>query len=608
MKRMNKWLSVIFVMALLYNMMAPAVIAAEKKANYRVKDEVIYGTLQANGTSESAYVVNVFEVIDAGEIIDFGPYTSVKNLTNVSELTNGTDQVKFTAEEGKFYYQGDLDNVQFPWDIEVTYYLDDKLIEPDELLGKDGSLEIKITTKENKDVQSVFFEHYTVQITVPFDVEKFSHIEAEDATIANAGKMQQVTFTALPEEETDVSVTAQVTDFELEGIDIVAIPFVMALDDFETDEMVDDMGELSDAISDVHEGVGKLNEGIRALRSGTGDLQAGSTQFQQGLTDLNEASGSLVHGSEQIKTALKTMQNEMSSVENIDISQLQEVTTGLSEMEAGLRETAEGLDEVASLYTQAYDALIEVVDAIPEQDASLSLTEEEIGLMLSEGISEEKVNYMMTHLQTSQTIKKMFSNSNEESIKPLFDQMENVLQQSSRGLNDIADGLQQMNSRLSESFQQFEELDQITELINGLNQFVTEYESFHDGLVEYTNGVEELTNAYRSIHDGISELATGTDELSTGSTELHDGTGELTKETATLPEDMQEEIDEFLKTYDHTDFEPISFVSEKNEPIGIVQFILKTNEIKYPEEAEEEQQVEEKKGFWEMIKGLFKRE
>src|SRR5699024_2423666 len=206
-----------------------------------------------------------------------------------------------------------------PWNFTVTYYLNGSEVSTDELLGADGRIEIRLETEANSGVDSVFFDYYTLQISLPFDVEKFSNIKAEDATVVNAGKMEQVTFTVLPEEEAELLVTADVMDFEFDGIEIVAIPFAMAFDDFETDDMVDDFGELSDAIAKLHDGVGKLNDGVREFSDGTGDLEEGSAIFQQGLVDLNGASSSLVNGSAEIKKALGMMKEELTFVDDIDL-------------------------------------------------------------------------------------------------------------------------------------------------------------------------------------------------------------------------------------------------------------------------------------------------
>src|SRR5699024_7605264 len=258
---------------------------------------------------------------------------------------------------------------------------------------------IVIEDWKNKVVDDNFFKLYILQISVPFDVEKFYNVQAEDATVINAGKTEQVTFTVLPEKEADVTISAQVEDFELDGIDIVAIPFVMTLDDIETDEMVGDMESLSDAIAELHDGVGSLRNGIYNLQHGTEDLREGSAQFQSGLGDVNSASGSLLDGSAQIKMALQTMQGELSFLEELDGRKLEDVTTGLVEMEKSLQEIERNLGQLASHYTKAYSQLKQVVSHIPNEQEKHSLTKEEINKMLAAGIPEEKINYLLANEQ-----------------------------------------------------------------------------------------------------------------------------------------------------------------------------------------------------------------
>lgn len=464
MKQINRLLNILLVLTLVFTFVTPIIHAAEDRAELRAKDEVVYARLTANGASEAAYIVNVFEVIKTGEIVDYGNYSAVKNLTDLSAISKGAEQVEFSAGEGKFYYQGNLDEIQLPWDVAVTYYLDGEEIAPEELLGQDGKVEIKIETKANKSVDSVFFDHYTLQITLPLAGEKFSHIQAEDATIAKVGKTEQVTLTILPEEASEQSVTANVKDFEMEGIEIVAIPFMMALEDFETDDMVDNMSSLSDAIAEVHEGVGTLNDGVLQLSDGTNDVEEGSAQFHQGLIDLNSASTSLVHGSGQIKAALARMKKELSFVDDIDLSELQELIDGLEKMELGLREIADGLNELAGGYATAFDKLNNLVEEVPNRDEELELTKEEMGLMIVQGISQEKIEYLMRNYEAAQTLKEMFNN---EGFLNLFNNIESILQQSSDALHEIADRTLEMTESLNSAWKEFSALDQLDELVHG---------------------------------------------------------------------------------------------------------------------------------------------
>lgn len=50
---------------------------------------------------------------------------------------------------------------------------------------------------------------------------------------------------------------------------------------------------------------------------------------------------------------------------------------------------------------------------------------------------------------------------------------------------------------------------------------------------------------------------------------------------------------------------PVSFVSEKNEQVDHVQFVIQTKSIEVDEPDEEEPEKEEKSSFWEKFKALF---
>lgn len=76
------------------------------------------------------------------------------------------------------------------------------------------------------------------------------------------------------------------------------------------------------------------------------------------------------------------------------------------------------------------------------------------------------------------------------------------------------------------------------------------------------------------------ELSEGTGELENGVGELQNGTAQLYEETKDLPAQMQAEIDNMIQEYDKSDYKLVSFVSQKNEKVSSVQFIIKTESFK----------------------------
>ena len=55
----------------------------------------------------------------------------------------------------------------------------------------------------------------------------------------------------------------------------------------------------------------------------------------------------------------------------------------------------------------------------------------------------------------------------------------------------------------------------------------------------------------------------------------------------------------------NSDFEPVSFVSAKNEKVTSVQFVIKTEAVEKEEQETKQAKPEKKKGFWDLLLELF---
>lgn len=585
------------VSASTFNASAPA-SSAEHQGRYSAKDEVVYATLTASGAQEDMYVVNSFAVEKPGTIVDYGPYTELKNLTNLQPIEQDGEQVTFTADEEPFYYQGQLENQPLPWKFRLTYKLNGESVSPEEILGQNGQVEISIEARQNKSVDPIFFENYLLQISVPLHSETFKQIEAEDGTIANAGQNKQVTFTVMPEQEKTFVVKADVTAFEMESIEITAMPATMSIEEPETDEMKEDMHSLSDATAELHEGVSEFNKGIAALSDGMQNLQNGSAEYLQGIQALDRGSADLIAGSQSIDDALQAISQSLNgNSQQIGIDQMQELPEGLTQMALGLGEVEEGLSALKDGYVAAFNALEQSIQAIPDRP----ITKTEIADLKKSNADPDVVDRLLQTYEAAQTVKGTYQQTQQ-----VFQSVEPTLDDVTSSLGEMRAHLKTMANELGSRLDSMEIQNAMKQLQEGLTELATNYQSFHSGLVEYTNGVAELSQAYGELHGGISDLNEGMHELASGADELEDGTGELADSTANLPDEMQEEIDRMINEYDKSDFVPISFVSPKNEDVATVQFVIKTESIE-PEEEDEQRSTptENEKNFWERLVDLF---
>lgn len=281
------------------------------------KKEVVYATLENTGATDSVYVVNVFDgsADVAGKTIqDFGEYEQVVNLTDTSKLTQFSDSVVLTMPEGEFSYQGTTSNTQIPWNISMKYSLDGQEVSPDELAGKSGSFELNITTSQNSSVDSRYFENYLLQITctLPMDVAK--NVKTEQGSIALSGSDVTVSFMVMPDKDGNVSLSADVSNFEMAGISFAAIPFSMALDFPDTESLVSQFDALIDGTDELHSGAQELASGVDSIdaatkeaASGAVELATGATQMTQGLKQYQQA---LRDQADELAAAASSMDSE----------------------------------------------------------------------------------------------------------------------------------------------------------------------------------------------------------------------------------------------------------------------------------------------------------
>ena len=265
------------------------------------KEEVIYANLDASGTVTGVYAVNSFAVQAGDTVTDHGSYTAVRNMTTTDPLEHSGDTVTATvAEDGKLYYEGTMDTATaLPWLVKLTYTLDGAEIAPEELGGKSGALAIRLQVSRNPDCTGDFFDQYALQVTMTLDTDRAQNIVADGATMANVGSNKQLSYILLPGSDSDVTVTADVTDFAMNASSLNGVKLRLNRDL--------DGADLTGMLDRLQSGSVQLDDGANALADGIAQVQAG-------LDTLNGKSGELTGGSAKVKAALTQMQTALNGV------------------------------------------------------------------------------------------------------------------------------------------------------------------------------------------------------------------------------------------------------------------------------------------------------
>lgn len=446
---------------------ADVVGSAEKK-------EVVYTALDNAGANKSTYVVNVLEgaqgsVPTGSTVQDFGMYDQVVNLTNTSKLTQLPGSVIFTMPEGEFSYQGSLSDAQIPWNISIKYFLDGQEVAPNEIAGKSGKLELKIETPQNTAVDSRYFENYLMQITCTLPMEKATNIQTDQGSIALSGSDVTVNFMVMPGKNGSVSLDAEVTNFEMPGISFAAIPFSMALDFPDTDNLVAQFDGLIEGTEQIHEGAQDLAEGAN-------ELEVAAKQAASGAADIAMGADQMTQGLQQYQQGLR----DQAATAEDSVSE-EEITAATNRYKAAL-------GVYATAYAQAYESVL----AKYEQENP------------GEEISEE-----MQQVALAEAAKRMECTAPEEEMT---DSLQDLLaltstqiasQGAAEALKGAADGLGSSKDPAS-LLGGSASLDAgAQELASGLDQLAGGTGSLSEGMDEFSDGTQTLAQETQGIPDSV---------------------------------------------------------------------------------------------------------
>lgn len=550
----------------------------EQKQPDFISEEVIYALMSTSGRVDGIYSVCLIDSEKELEASYFGPFKEVENLSDVQKIELSGDEATMNVPKGKFYFKSFLSTKDLPWFFDISYKLDGEEISAENLGGKSGLLEISLKSEANEDVDESFRNSFFMQITITLDAEKTNSIEAEDATIANAGGTKLLTLFGLPGRDLDTTVKAEVENFEMPGISIAAVPFSMA-------DQLGDVKDLTDGLLQLSNAVGALSAGAGQLAGGINQLKDGSAQFGEGLMLLSQSSGTLRNGSQQVLDAVNNMSALLSNygglAENFDVEALAFLPATLNSAADNLDAAAASLESIPVGLGAALQTFDAAINSLPKVDMSAI---DELDP------TNPTLQSLLQHYAATKALQGLW-NSTLSGVSVPGDTAANAasLRAQALGLRAAAAAVEAAMASGG--------MGDFSELTEGLNQFSSGYSQLHNGIVQYTEGVDTLAANWGQLYGGMTQLSDGANQLS-------GGLGQLNAGTASIPE----KIKELMGDMELGEYEPISYLSEKNESCSLVQFVIMTDPIEAPEEEKPELEPEPETSFWERFKALFTKE
>ena len=512
------------------------------------KEEVIYANLDASGTVTGVYAVNSFAVQAGDTVTDHGRYTAVRNMTTTDPLEHSGDTITATmAQDGKLYYEGTMDTATaLPWLVKLTYMLDGAEIAPEELGGKSGALTIRLQVSRNPDCTGDFFDQYALQVTMTLDTDRAQNIVADGATMANVGSNKQLSYILLPGSDSDMTVTADVTDFAMNAISLNGVKLRLNLDL--------DGADLTGMLDRLQSGSVQLDDGANALADGIAQVQAGLDTLTQMQTALNGVSAS----TDQLTTLLDASTQIQNGIARLDAGAAQlDEQVSYDAYKAILKENGLDLDQLKDGNAKAMEQLEQLARVMPQlKDV----------ILLLKG-SSANIDAMETYLNTVHDgVAQLHAGSS--TLNSQYGQFD-------AGVRQLANALTGMLGNLSV-------------LTDGVNQLASQYGQLDSGLNAYT--------------DGVAQLKAGVQQLTDGAARLTAGTGELRSNVSGI--DMSDQLDSLLAGLNGSS-EVESFTSAENTDVSAVQFALQTVAIEAPAPAAEPEAAPVALTFWQKLLKLF---
>ena len=311
------------------------------------KDETVYVISDAKGQSGKVIVEEWLKNRDgAATIEDVSDLNGIVNIKGDETFTQNGDKLTWQANGNDIYYEGTTDK-QVPISEKVTYYLDGKEIEPQELAGKSGKVTIRFDY-ENHEKTTVDKDGKRIEVYVPFTVmtgmilnDDFTNIEVTNGKVISDGKNNIVVGMAMPglheslqkedgEFDSDtpfpdyVEMSADVENFSLEMTASVAMSGLLSdmnLGDMDLSDLEGSINDLSDGSEQLEDGSKQIKEGLGTLKdsmgtftdgasnlsSGIRDYTDGAKKLNDGLNNLNQSVGTLSKGATTLDASAKTI-------------------------------------------------------------------------------------------------------------------------------------------------------------------------------------------------------------------------------------------------------------------------------------------------------------
>jgi putative membrane protein len=331
-----------------------AAFAADSDGVEVVNTETVQVYMDAEGAVDSSRVYEQLTLTGKGSVELNNPIedSGLRNLDGFSgyETVNGTQVVSAEVDGVERLRTVSDFTGRLPLEVSVTYLLDGEEVEPSDVVGADGDLEVRYTVKNVTGVeQTVSFPDgsgglTTETVVVPVPIvgslstvapPSFTNVQSQQANIAGDGKggtklsFTMTLFPPIGSDTVEFGYTATIKDGVVPGASVSALPvnplqspsFKTAGDSYKSGSATglqlamgastidENLLKLRDGSADLLSGLLLLSDGADELNAGlsgeaapgAAKLASGALQLDDGLGQLDAGAGQLAAGAQRLR-------------------------------------------------------------------------------------------------------------------------------------------------------------------------------------------------------------------------------------------------------------------------------------------------------------------
>ncbi len=356
-----------------------------------VNTETVQVYTDATGAIETQRIYEQVAVTGNGEVDLSNPIATdgLRNLDGFGgfDVVDGHQVANLTVDgKERLRTVSDYDG-ELPLDVQVRYFLDGEPVEPSDVVGESGKLEVKYTVKNVTGVeQELTFDDgnggtvtKTVEVPIPMvgslttvAPSSFTEVHSDQANMAGDGKggtklsFTMTLFPPIGSDTAEFGYTANITDGVIPRASISALPvnplespsFAAAGESYKGGadtgaQLAAGATEIDANLLKLRDGAGELLAGLIKLRDGAVQLEAGlSGVAAPGAARLADGAGELANGIGQIDDGagrlsagageLQSGATRLSDGINLVDDGAQRLSAGSGELAAGTKKLAAG--------------------------------------------------------------------------------------------------------------------------------------------------------------------------------------------------------------------------------------------------------------------------